>query len=449
MLCDLDRRVTFLPMLCDLDRREHKVHFRLVLELLKKEKLYAKFFKCEFWLQEVHFLGHVVNQNGIHVDPSKIEAIAKPLTSLTRKNKKYEWGVEQEEAFQILSLPDGVEDFVVYRDASNQELCCVLMQRGKVVAYASRQLKIHEKNYTTHDLELGAVVFAFKTWRHYLYGTKSVIYTDHKSLQHIIDQKELNMRQRRWIELFSDYDCEIATIQYGVRGMILATQSEAFKQKNVLAERLHGLDQQMERKEDESLYFIDRIWVPLLGGVRMIIMDEAHKTSKCLTCSKVKAEHQRPSGLLQQPEIPEWKWYKITMDFITKLPKTKSGHDTIRVGPFEILERISHVAYRLRFLEELSSVHDTFHVPNLKKCLADANLHVPLDEIKIDKTLCFVEEPVEIMDREVRTLKRSKISLVKFHCNSKRGLEFTWEREDHMKSKYPQLFIDRAVEAES
>ncbi|GJY16727.1 putative reverse transcriptase domain-containing protein [Tanacetum coccineum] len=211
---------------------EHEVHLRLVLELLKKEELYAKFSKCEFWLQEVQFLGHVFNQNGIHVDPSKIEAvknwkapmtpseirsflgltgyyrrfianfskIAKPLTSLTQKNKKYEWGIEQEEAFQtlkdnlcnapILSLPDGVENFIVYCDASNQGLGCVLMQRGKVIAYASRQLKIHENNYMTHDLELGAVVFAFKTWRHYLYGTKSVIYTDHKSLQHIFDQKE-------------------------------------------------------------------------------------------------------------------------------------------------------------------------------------------------------------------------------------------------------------------
>ncbi|GJV41759.1 putative reverse transcriptase domain-containing protein [Tanacetum coccineum] len=142
------------------------------------------------------------------------------VTLLTKtKNQKYVWGMEQEEAFQtlknnlcdasILTLPDGVEDFVVYCDASNQGLGCVLMQRGKVIAYASRQLKIHEKNYTTHDLELGAVVFALKTWRHYLYGTKSVIYTDHKSLQHIFDQKELNMRQRRWIELFNDYECEI------------------------------------------------------------------------------------------------------------------------------------------------------------------------------------------------------------------------------------------------
>ncbi|GJS87341.1 putative nucleotidyltransferase, ribonuclease H [Tanacetum coccineum] len=232
-------------------KEEHEVHLKLVLELLRKEKLYAKFSKCEFWLQEVHFLGHVVNQSGIHVDPSKIEAvknwkapttpsevrsflglagyyrrfianfskIAKPLTSLTQKNQKYEWGEKEEEAFQtlknnlcdapILSLPDGIEDFVVYCDASNQGLGCVLMQRGKVIAYASRQLKIHEKNYTTHDLELGVVVFALKTWRHYLYGTKSVIYTDHKSLQHIFNQKELNMRQRRWIKLFRDYKCEI------------------------------------------------------------------------------------------------------------------------------------------------------------------------------------------------------------------------------------------------
>ncbi|GJY81593.1 putative reverse transcriptase domain-containing protein, partial [Tanacetum coccineum] len=169
--------------------------------------------------EEVHFLGHVVNHNGIHVDPSKIEVIAKPLTSLTQKNKKYEWGVEQEEDFYtlkdnlcnalIFSLPGGVEDFVVYCNASNQGLGCVLMQRGKVIAYASRQLKIHEKNYTKHDLDLGSVVFALKTWRHYLYETKSVIYTDHKSLQHIFDQKELNMRQRRWMELFSDYECEI------------------------------------------------------------------------------------------------------------------------------------------------------------------------------------------------------------------------------------------------
>ncbi|GKA12122.1 putative nucleotidyltransferase, ribonuclease H [Tanacetum coccineum] len=325
-------------------KEDHEVHLKLVLELLKKEMLYAKFSKCEFWLQEVHFLGNVVNHNGIHVDPSKIEAVKnwKAPTTLSKiRSFLGLTGVKQEEAFQtlkdnlynalILSLPDGIEDF-----------------------------------------------------RHYLYRTKNVICTGHKSLQHIFDQKELNMHQRRWIELFSDYECEIRyhpgkanvvadalsrkervkpkrvramamTIQSGVKRMILAAQSEAFKEENAPAERLHGLDQQMERKEDESLYFMDRIWVPLVGGVRTIIMDEAHKTrysvhpgadkmyhdlrdmywwpgmkrdiatyvSKCLTCSKVKAEHQRPSGLLQQPEIPEWKWDNITMDFIMKLPRSR------------------------------------------------------------------------------------------------------------------------------
>ncbi|GJV96671.1 putative reverse transcriptase domain-containing protein [Tanacetum coccineum] len=205
-------------------QEEHVENLRLVLELLKKEKLYAKFSKCEFWLREVQFLGHVINGNGIHVDPSKIKAvknwkasrtptevrsflelagyyyrfienfskIAKSLTILTQKSKTFDWGEEQKLAFQtlkdklcnalVLALPDRPEDFVVYCDASGIRLGCVLMQRGKVIAYASRQLKIHEKNYTTNDLELGAVVFALKIWRHYLYRTKSVIYTDHKSL---------------------------------------------------------------------------------------------------------------------------------------------------------------------------------------------------------------------------------------------------------------------------
>ncbi|GJY50123.1 putative reverse transcriptase domain-containing protein [Tanacetum coccineum] len=181
---------------------------------LRVEKLYAKFYKCDFWISIVQFLGHVINSQGIHVDPAKIEAvknwaspttptevrqflglagyyrrfikdfskIAKSLTELTQKNKKYIWGEDQESAFQllkqklyealILALPEGNDDFVVYCDASHQGLGAVLMQREKVIAYASRQLKPNEENYTTHDLELGAVVFALKIWRHYLYGTK-------------------------------------------------------------------------------------------------------------------------------------------------------------------------------------------------------------------------------------------------------------------------------------
>ncbi|GJR48690.1 putative reverse transcriptase domain-containing protein [Tanacetum coccineum] len=214
---------------------------------------------------------------------------------------------------------------------------------------------IHEKNYTTHDLELGAVVFALKIWKHYLYGTKSIIYTDHKSLQYIFNQKELNIRQRRWIEFFNDYDCEIRyhlgkAYILSIKDRILAAQNEASEVVNVPAEMLRGLDEQMECRSDGALYYLDRIWVPLMSDVRTVIMDEANKSkyfvhpganktcydlrdmywwlgmkkdialyvSKCLTCSKVKAKHQMPSALLQQPEIPEWKWERIAMDFVMK-----------------------------------------------------------------------------------------------------------------------------------
>ncbi|GJR28453.1 putative reverse transcriptase domain-containing protein [Tanacetum coccineum] len=202
-------------------------------------------------IPKVQFLGHVIDSRGIHVDPAKIESIkdwaspkspteirqflglagyyrrfiegfskiAKSMTKLTQKGIKFDWGEKEEDAFQlikqklcsapILALLKGSEDFVVYCDASHKGLGAVLMQREKVITYASRQLKIHEKNYTTHDLELGSVVFALKIWRHYLYGTKCTVFTDHQSLQHILGQKELNMRQRHWLELLSDYDCDI------------------------------------------------------------------------------------------------------------------------------------------------------------------------------------------------------------------------------------------------
>ncbi|GJT54335.1 putative reverse transcriptase domain-containing protein [Tanacetum coccineum] len=197
---------------------EHEVHLKTILDLLKTEMVESVIKNREDPVSPNRkfrsFLGLAGYYRRFIENFSKI---AKPLTLLTQKNKAYVWGDKQEEAFQILkeklcnapvlALPDGPDDFVVYCDASKQGFGgCVLMQQGKVIAYASRQLKIHENNYTTHDLELGAVVFALKIWRHYLYGTKSVIYTDHKSLQYIFDQKELNMRQRWWIELLSDYE---------------------------------------------------------------------------------------------------------------------------------------------------------------------------------------------------------------------------------------------------
>ncbi|KAD4385309.1 hypothetical protein E3N88_25477 [Mikania micrantha] len=633
------------------NKEDHEQHLKLILELLRNEKLYAKFSKCEFWIREVHFLGHVINNKGIQVDPAKIEAIknwetpktpteirsflglagyyrwfienfsriAIPLTTLTQKDKKFEWEEKQEKAFQvlkqklcsapILSLPEGTDNFVVYCDASHQGLGCVLMQKDKVIAYASRQLKVHEKNYTTHDLELGAVIFALKIWRHYLYGTKCTIYTDHKSLQHIFDQKMLNMRQRRWVELMNDYDCEIKyhpgkanivadalsrkervkpmrvralgmSIQTSLKTQIREAQIEALQENNLKSEALtRELIMDEAHKSKYSIHpGTDKMYKDLkpfywwLGMKRSI----ATYVEKCLTCSKVKAEHQKPSGLLQQPEIPQWKWEQITMDFITKLPRTSSGHDAIWVivdrltksahflpiredykmeklarlyvneivarhgvpisiifdrdsrftsrfwqtlqtalgtrlnlstayhpqtdgqsertiqtledmlrscvidfggnwdthlplvefsynnsyhtsinaAPFEALygrkcrsplcwTEIGDsqlTAYRLELPQELSDIHDVFHVSNLKKCLADETLVIPPEEIQLADKLHFIEEPLEIVGKDVKKLRQSRIPIIKVKWNSKRGPEYTWEREDRFKLKYPHLF---------
>ncbi|GJW11865.1 putative reverse transcriptase domain-containing protein, partial [Tanacetum coccineum] len=686
------------------NKQEHEEHLKLILELLKKEELYAKFSKCELWIPKVQFLGHVIDSEGIHVDSAKIESI-KDWASPKSPTEIRQF---LEAAFQllkqklcrapILALPEGSKDFIAYCDASKKDLGTVLMQREKVIAYASRQLDIHEKNYTTHDLELGAVVFALKIWRHYLYGTKCTVFTDQKSLQHILNQKELNMRQRRCLELLSDYDCEIRyhpgkanvvadalsrkerdqplrvralvmTIGLDFPKQILNAHTEARKLENIKNEDVGGMllknakDPEKVRKEklepraDGTLCFNDRSWLPCYGNLRTVIMHESHKSkyfihpgsdkmyqdmkklywwpnmkadiatyvSKYLTCAKVKAEHQRPSGLLVQPKIPEWKWDNITMDFVTKLPKLSQGYDTIwvivdrftksaifvpmretdpnlnlqectsldmstayhpqtdeqskrtiqtlkdilracgidfgkgwvnhlplvefsynnsyhtsikaapfealygrkcrspvcwtevgeaqilgleliqettekiiqikkrmqaardrqksyaylkrklmefqvgdkvmlnvspwkgvvrfgkqgklnprYVGPFKVIEKVGEVTYKLELPKELSRVHNTFHVSNLKKCYADEPLAVLLDGLHFVDKLQFVEEPIKIMDREVKRLKRSRIPLVKVRWNSKRGPEFTWEHEDQFKKKYPHLFTKTA-----
>ncbi|GKB28693.1 putative reverse transcriptase domain-containing protein [Tanacetum coccineum] len=521
------------------------------------------------------FLGHMVNGNGIHVDHSKIEVvknwkaprtpsevrsflglagyyhrfienfskIAKSLTILTQKCKTFDWGEEQELAFQtlkdklcnapVLALPDGPEDFVVYCDASGLGLGCVLMQRGKVIAYASRQLKIHEKNYTTHDLELGAVVFALKIWRHYLYGTKSVIYTDHKSLQHIFSQKELNMRQRRWIELFSDYDCEI---RYHPGKANVVADALSRKERK-------GLDEMIEQRSDGTLYYLDRIWVPLKGDVRTLIMDKAHKLKYSihpgadkmyydlrdrLRFPRTSSRHDTIWVIMDRltksahflPMHEDYKMDRLARLYLNEIVARHDGqskrtfqtlkdmlrvyvldfegswdvhlplveflynnsyHSSVRYAPFEALygrkcrspimwadvgegqligpklvqettEKISQIKDRLKVYrlgkvwldlpKKLDGVHDTFHVLNLKKCLADPTLQVPLDEIQVDAKLNFMEEPMEILEKEFKKLKRSRIAIVKVQWNTKCGPELAWEREDQMKLKYPHLFSD-------
>ncbi|GKA06249.1 putative reverse transcriptase domain-containing protein, partial [Tanacetum coccineum] len=367
------------------NKQEHEEHLKLFLELLKKEELYAKFSKCEFWIPKVQFLGYVIDSEGIHVDPAKIESVKdwaspKSLTEIRQSLGLAGYYRRFIEGAPILALPEGSKDFIAYCDASKKGLGAVLMQREKVIAYASRQLKIHEKNYTTHDLELGAVVFALKIWRHYLYGTKCTVFTDHKSLQHILDQKELNMRQRRWLELLSDYDCDIRyhpgkanvvadalsrkerepplrvqalvmTIGLDLPKQILNAQTEARKPENLKNEDAGGMlvenskdpekfrTEKLEPRVDGTLCFNGRNMKKLYWWPNMKANITTY-VSKCLTCAKVKSEYQRPSGLLVQPEIPQCKWDNITMDFVTKLPKSLQGYDTIWV----IIDRLTKSA---------------------------------------------------------------------------------------------------------
>nr|GFA58791.1 putative reverse transcriptase domain-containing protein [Tanacetum cinerariifolium] len=214
------------------------------------------------------------------------------------------------------------EDFIVYCDASNKGLGAV--QREKVISYASRQLKIHEKNNTTHDLELGAVVFALKIWRHYLYGTKCTVFTDHKSLQHILEEREPPLRVRALV----------MTIGLDLPRQILKAQTEVRKPENIKKEDVGGSEKMYQ--DVKKLYW----W-------KNIKADIATYVSKCLTFAKVKAKHQRPLGMLVQPAIPVWKWDNITMDFVTKLPKSSQGLDTIWV----IVDRLTKSAHFLPIRE--------------------------------------------------------------------------------------------------
>ncbi|GJU91316.1 putative reverse transcriptase domain-containing protein [Tanacetum coccineum] len=585
-------------------KKEHEEHLRQILKLLKKEELYAKFSKCEFWISRVQFLGHVIDYR----DSSRVFfKFAKSMTKLTQKGVKFDWGDKQEATVQllkqklcsapILAIPEGNEDFIAYCDALKKGLGAVLMQREKVISYASRQLKIHEKNYTTLIIELGAVVFRSKILKAYLSDVK------HESR-----------------EKHQDKD---------VGGILVENSKDPEKLRT----------EKLEPRTDGTMCLNGRSWLPCYGDLRTVIMHESHKSkysihpgsdkmyqdmkklywwpnmkaniatyvSKCLTCAKVKAEHQRPSGLLVQPEIPQWKWDNITMDFVMKLPKSSQGYDTIwvivdrltksaifmpmretdpmdklarmylkevvtkhgipvsiicdrdprfasnfwrslqkalgtsldmstayhpqtdgqsertiqtledmlracndfgksvgncaetteeiiqikqriqtardrqksyadlkrkpmefqvgdkvmlkvspwkgvvrfgkrgklnprYVGPFKVLKKVGAIAYKLELPQELSRVHNTFHVSNLKKCYSDDPLVVPLEGLQVDDKLYFVEEHVEILDREVKQLRQSRVPIVKVRWNSRRGPEFTWEREDQFREKYPHLF---------
>nr|GEY76856.1 putative reverse transcriptase domain-containing protein [Tanacetum cinerariifolium] len=335
------------------DEKEHKEHLKAILELLKKEELYAKFSKCLAGYYRRFIEGFL--------------KIAKPMTKLTQKKVKFEWGSE---------------DFIVYCDASIKGLGVVLIQREKVIAYASCQLKIHEENYTTHG--------------HYIYGTKCMVFTDHKSLQYILDQKELNMRQHRWKEQEPlRVRALVMTISLDLPKQILNAQTKARKPENIKNEDVGGMLVE-NAKNPES--------------IREQRLEPHADGTQCLNGRKEYADLKRKPMEFQVGD-------KVILKVLPWKGVVRFGKqgklNPRYVGPFKVLENIGKVAYKLELPEELSRVHNTFHVSNLKKCHADEPLAVPLDGLHFDDKLHFVEEPVEIIDREVKQLKRSRIPLVK------------------------------------
>nr|GEV44602.1 putative reverse transcriptase domain-containing protein [Tanacetum cinerariifolium] len=428
-------------------KREHKGHLRQILNLLKKEELYSKFSKCELWIS----------------------------------------------------------------------------RREKVIAYASRQLKIHEKNYTTHDLELAAVVFALKIWRHYLYGTKCMVFTNHKSLQHILDQKELNMRQRRWLELLSDYDCEIR-YHLGKANVVAdaLSRKERVPLRNIKNEDVGGMlienaknpkairteklepvrtelyasiagvgypamaickslqkavgtsldmstayhpetDGQSERTiqtlEDMLRAYVINFgngWVKYLPLVEFSYNNSYHASIKAAPFEPLYSRKCRSLMFWAEKSYADLKCKPMEFQVVDRVMlKVSPWKGIVRFGkrgklnpryvrPFKVLKKVGAVAYKLELPQELSRVHNTFYVSNLKKCYSDDPLVVPLEGLLVDDMLHFVEEPVEVMDCKVKQLRQSCVLIVKVQWNSRRGTEFTWEREDQFRKKYPDLFSKTA-----
>ncbi|GJT56530.1 retrotransposon protein, putative, ty3-gypsy subclass [Tanacetum coccineum] len=485
---------------------EHEQHLRIMLEILRQKKLYAKFSKCEFWLQQVAFLGHIVSADGIIMDPSKVEAITKwprptTVTELMRKGEKFVWTDERQEIFEelkrrlvttpILTLPSGSGGFQIYSDASKKGLGCVLMQHGKVIAYASRQLKPYEVNYPTHDLELAAVVFALKIWRHYLYGEACDIFTDHKSLKYIFTQRELNMRQRRWLELLKDYDTNIQyhperlDVELCVRGsggfwasmriesnlmlQIKEAQRDDGELWAIVQNVEDGKHTEFSVDDDGIVWFEDRLCVPNDQALREKVMTEAHSSPfnnmpglqkawgtrlKFSTTFHPQTDGQSERTIQTLEDMlracalewtGSWDEYLCLVEFAYN----NSWHASIKaapfellygrkcrapicwdivnvyeefqvgdrvflkvspfrgvkrfgikgklsprfIGPFEILERIGEVSYRLALPPQLSHVHDVFHV-SLLRGYHYHPLHVasyPFDQIQPDITILLID----------------------------------------------------------
>ncbi|GJU74579.1 putative reverse transcriptase domain-containing protein [Tanacetum coccineum] len=444
-------------------KEEHEVHLREVLETLRKERLYAKFSKCKFWLEEVQFLGHVINSEGLKVDLAKIKAV------MNWKAPKSVGEIQR------------TEDLVVYSDASYSGFGCVLMQRGKI-------------------------------WRHYLYGVKFIIYTDHKSLQCFLDKKDPNMRQRRWLDLLKDYDCEICyhpgKNKIGTSGsiekkkigkasvlhltfLILKTIVEGLRldkeESTFLSEAMSrsyfwknhtNFQEELGTKLHMSMVFhpqtnvqSERTIQTLEDMLRACVIDFGGNWDDHLPLVEFAYNNSYHASIKMPPyemlygrrcQTPaaqdRWKSYADNRrrpielnvgDFVMlKISlwkgvlrfKNKGKLSSRFIGPFKILKQDGEVAYVLELPEEMRGIHNTFHVSYLGKCLANESSVVTLDDIEIDPELTIREEPMTILGRKSRQLRNKVIPLVKVQWKHRKDTSIRWEPEEKMMSRYRHLF---------
>ncbi|GJT41117.1 putative reverse transcriptase domain-containing protein [Tanacetum coccineum] len=423
-------------------KEEHEIHLKLILELLEKEKLFGKFSKCKFWLQEVRFLEHVVNSKGIHVDPSKIKAvknwkppktlteirsflglagyyrrfitnfskIAKPLTLLTQKNKKFEWGDEQENAFQtlknmlcdahILALPEGTDDFVVYCDASNQGFGCVLMQRNKTNSLREKKmLYLAERIWVPASGNLRTLIMnkAHAT-RYFVHPGAEKMYYDLRGLYWWPGMKKDIAMHGVPVSIISDRDSYFTSRFWQSLPKALGTrldlstayhpetdgQKFSYNNSYHLSVKCAPFDALYGRKCRTPIAWA-KVGENKLFGPK-IVQETTDKIVQIKERLKAARDRQKSYADNRQKTLEFSVGDKVLLKVSPRKGVVRFGKRSKLspryVEPFEIVERVGPIAYRLRLPQELVGVHDTFHMSNLKKCLADVNLHVPLEEVK-------------------------------------------------------------------
>nr|GEU53678.1 putative reverse transcriptase domain-containing protein [Tanacetum cinerariifolium] len=458
------------------DEEEHEKYLKIILELLKKERLYAKFSDCDFWLDSIQFNDHVIDRSGVHRFIEGFSLISKPLTKLTKKDKKYEWGKKEEEVFQtlkqklcsapILALLEGTEDFVVYCDASlkveSKRVSHYVFQALTMTFHNDLPKQIREaqkeamkrKNVRAENLgRLIKQIFEFRPDRtryrdsHFTarfwkslqkalgmnldMSTAYHLQTDGQN-ERIIETLE-DMLRARVINFGSSWDCHLLLVKFSYNNSYHASIKAA------PYEALYGW--KCRSPVCWSEVGDSQLTTPEL------IRDTIEKIVQIKNClltarSRQKSYADRRTKPLEF-EVGDMVLLKVSSwKGALRFGKRKklSPH---YIGPFKILARVVPVAYTLELPKELKGIHSTFHVLNLKKCLAEGDIVVLMDEIQLDDMFYMIEEPMEVVDREVKRLKQSRIPIVKVHWNLQRGLEFTWECEDQIKKKYPHLFTSK------